>query len=193
MIGNPCLVAAHALPAARRGLCAMPKTQHGLVCHLPDLSMPCWLWLCLWLLVQVARQEGIFLAELLKAHPLAPEGDLPQDATPFSYSHKGSAAYVGAGKSNIAPLVLCCAVECMCSAVPLLCRSFVATMSAWRRLPPPPACHNFTPASARPADHAVLDIPNFGLLLGTAAGVVWKGFETFSQISFRNQVRGICC
>lgn len=35
------------------------------------------------------------------------------------------------------------------------------------------------------ADNAVLDIPGFGVFLGTAAGIVWKGFETMSQISFR--------
>ncbi|GAB4815644.1 hypothetical protein N2152v2_002690 [Parachlorella kessleri] len=82
---------------------------------------------------QVARQEGEYLAQLFQGHYVAPEGDLPPNAKPFQYNHKGSAAYVG-------------------------------------------------------ADHAVLDIPVLGLFLGPAAGLIWKGFETFSQISFRNQV-----
>ena len=46
---------------------------------------------------QVARQEGQYLAQLLSQHTLTPEGDLPEEAQPFVYNHKGSAAYVGAG------------------------------------------------------------------------------------------------
>ena len=47
--------------------------------------------------LQVARQEGEYLAQLFQGHYVTPEGDLPQDAKPFQYNHKGSAAYVGAG------------------------------------------------------------------------------------------------
>ena len=36
-------------------------------------------------------------------------------------------------------------------------------------------------------DKAVMDIPRFGPLKGYGAGVLWRGFETFRQISFRNQ------
>lgn len=40
-----------------------------------------------------------------------------------------------------------------------------------------------------------MDVPNVGPLMGLTAGLVWRGFETWSQISFRNQVRrqaGLC-
>jgi NADH:ubiquinone reductase (non-electrogenic) len=36
-------------------------------------------------------------------------------------------------------------------------------------------------------DAAVADIPGFAILRGVFAGLVWKSFETFSQVSFRNQ------
>ena len=38
------------------------------------------------------------------------------------------------------------------------------------------------------ADAAVLDIPGMGVVQGIAAGFIWKGFETFSQFSIRNQI-----
>ena len=37
-------------------------------------------------------------------------------------------------------------------------------------------------------DRAVLDAPIIGPILGRGAGVMWKGFETYSQISLRNIV-----
>ena len=37
-------------------------------------------------------------------------------------------------------------------------------------------------------DRAVMDVPIIGPVMGVLAGLAWKGFETFSQISFRNQV-----
>lgn len=37
-------------------------------------------------------------------------------------------------------------------------------------------------------DNAVFDVPQLGPLLGTGAGVLWKGFETYSQFSLRNQI-----
>ena len=37
-------------------------------------------------------------------------------------------------------------------------------------------------------DNAVMDIPVIGPITGRAAGYGWKGFETISQISVRNQV-----
>lgn len=33
-----------------------------------------------------------------------------------------------------------------------------------------------------------MDVPKVGPLMGLAAGLVWRGFETWSQISFRNRV-----
>jgi len=36
-------------------------------------------------------------------------------------------------------------------------------------------------------DKAVFDVPLIGPLTGYGAGLVWKGFETYSQISFRNK------
>jgi NADH:ubiquinone reductase (non-electrogenic) len=38
------------------------------------------------------------------------------------------------------------------------------------------------------ADNAVADIPGFSILKGLLAGLVWKGFETVSQISLRNRL-----
>ncbi|CAL5221824.1 g4081 [Coccomyxa viridis] len=35
-------------------------------------------------------------------------------------------------------------------------------------------------------DKAVMDLPAFGPITGYTAGVMWKGFETYSQISLRN-------
>ena len=38
------------------------------------------------------------------------------------------------------------------------------------------------------ADRAVIDLPIIGPMMGLGAGVVWRGFETWSQISFRTKV-----
>jgi NADH:ubiquinone reductase (non-electrogenic) len=38
------------------------------------------------------------------------------------------------------------------------------------------------------SDRAVMDVPIVGPVMGILAGLAWRGFETFSQISFRNQV-----
>lgn len=37
------------------------------------------------------------------------------------------------------------------------------------------------------SDRAVFDVPLVGAVMGMGAGVLWKGFETWSQISWRNQ------
>lgn len=37
------------------------------------------------------------------------------------------------------------------------------------------------------SDRAVMDVPVVGPIVGLFAGYAWRGFETFSQISFRNQ------
>eukprot|EP01025_Chloroclados_australasicus_P007534 TRINITY_DN12441_c0_g1_i4.p1 TRINITY_DN12441_c0_g1~~TRINITY_DN12441_c0_g1_i4.p1 ORF type:complete len:608 (-),score=41.02 TRINITY_DN12441_c0_g1_i4:269-2092(-) len=37
------------------------------------------------------------------------------------------------------------------------------------------------------ADQAVLDVPSLGPVFGLGAGLVWKGFETYSQFSFKNK------
>lgn len=36
------------------------------------------------------------------------------------------------------------------------------------------------------SDKAVMDTPQLGPLTGRTAGILWKGFETYSQISLRN-------
>ena len=36
-------------------------------------------------------------------------------------------------------------------------------------------------------DRAVMDVPTVGPLWGLGAGLVWKGFETYSQFSLRNR------
>lgn len=45
--------------------------------------------------LQVAKQEGEFVAQLMHKHRVRPGEALPQDAKAFKYSHKGSLAYVG--------------------------------------------------------------------------------------------------
>lgn len=37
-------------------------------------------------------------------------------------------------------------------------------------------------------DQAVMDIPRLGPIFGQGAGILWKGYETFAQISLRNQL-----
>lgn len=37
------------------------------------------------------------------------------------------------------------------------------------------------------SDNAVFDVPIIGPLYGWYAGLLWKSFETYSQISFRNR------
>ena len=53
--------------------------------------------------LQVARQEGEYLARLLKQHKPEPHGQgeeaLPNPQKPFKYTHLGSLAYVGADKA----------------------------------------------------------------------------------------------
>ncbi|KAK9839229.1 hypothetical protein WJX81_002839 [Elliptochloris bilobata] len=80
---------------------------------------------------QVAKQQGEFLAALLGKGAVRQGSQIPADAKPFKYSHKGSLAYVG-------------------------------------------------------SDKAVMDVPTVGPIFGWGAGLMWKGFETYSQISFRN-------
>lgn len=53
------------------------------------------------LALQVAKQQGQYLAKLLRAG-IAP-GKLPEGVEPFKYSHKGSLAYVGAACSSPHP------------------------------------------------------------------------------------------
>ena len=54
-------------------------------------------------LLQVARQEGEYLARLLKQHSPKPQsqgnGALPHPQKPCKYTHLGSLAYVGADKA----------------------------------------------------------------------------------------------
>lgn len=38
------------------------------------------------------------------------------------------------------------------------------------------------------ADRAVMDVPIVGPIMGLLAGLAWRGFETWSQISVRNQI-----
>lgn len=38
------------------------------------------------------------------------------------------------------------------------------------------------------SDKAVMDIPKVGPIFGTEAGLLWRGYETFAQISLRNQL-----
>ena len=49
--------------------------------------------------------------------------------------------------------------------------------------------HTQTANPSFSADRAVMDVPKVGPLMGITAGLVWRGFETWSQISFRNRVR----
>ena len=50
-------------------------------------------------LLQVAKQEGEYLAKLLGAGNVRSEKPLPSGTKPFAYSHKGSLAYVGSDKA----------------------------------------------------------------------------------------------
>lgn len=56
-------------------------------------------------LLQVARQEGEYLARLLKQHSPGPQSQgrdqqsVPHPQKPFKYTHLGSLAYVGADKA----------------------------------------------------------------------------------------------
>lgn len=83
--------------------------------------------------MQVARQQGEYLAGMFNKSKMLPGCDIDGVTPPFEYHHKGSLAYVG-------------------------------------------------------RDRAVMDVPIIGPLWGSGPGVVWKGFETFSQISHRNQL-----
>lgn len=38
------------------------------------------------------------------------------------------------------------------------------------------------------SDQAVMDIPKVGPIVGREAGLLWRGYETFAQISLRNQL-----
>ena len=49
--------------------------------------------------MQVAKQEGEYLAKLLGEGHVRPEQALPPGTKPFAYSHKGSLAYVGSDKA----------------------------------------------------------------------------------------------
>lgn len=37
-------------------------------------------------------------------------------------------------------------------------------------------------------DKAVMDVPTIGPITGYTAGLLWKGFESVSQVSFRNRI-----
>lgn len=49
--------------------------------------------------VQVAKQEGEYLAKLLGEGQVWPGEELPEGIRPFAYNHKGSLAYVGSDKA----------------------------------------------------------------------------------------------
>jgi hypothetical protein len=125
-------------------------------------------------------------------------------APSFKYSHKGSMAYVGGSE--------CCqphAPASMSQHSTLACKQSTAVMRLFLcshvhyssvpaldcRLPSGvTGCLTslvccFACLARVPADRAVMDVPNVGPLMGLTAGLVWRGFETWSQISFRNQVR----
>jgi len=38
------------------------------------------------------------------------------------------------------------------------------------------------------SDRAVMDVPKVGPIVGTGAYVLWRSYETFAQISLRNQL-----
>eukprot|EP00775_Hariotina_reticulata_P004476 gene4476-4730_t len=85
---------------------------------------------------QVAKQQGEYLAEVLKTSTWDKKDNkfkMAQNQQPFKYFHKGSLAYVG-------------------------------------------------------GDKAVMDVPKIGPLLGEGVGFLWRGYETFAQISLRNQL-----
>lgn len=91
---------------------------------------------CCCLRIQVAKQQGEYLASLFSKSEVTGNPDttsIPEKVTPFRYFHKGSLAYVG-------------------------------------------------------GDRAVMDVPTMGPIFGTGAGLLWKGYETFAQISLRNQL-----
>lgn len=49
--------------------------------------------------MQVAKQEGDYLAKLLGEGKVYPGKSIPSGTRPFVYSHKGSLAYVGSDKA----------------------------------------------------------------------------------------------
>lgn len=80
--------------------------------------------LTLLVLVQVAKQQGEYLAGLLGKGQVRQGRDIPPQAKPFKYAHKGSLAYVGSDKAvmdvpSVGPIfgwgagagLLCCAPQ----------------------------------------------------------------------------------
>ena len=51
------------------------------------------------LCVQVAKQQGEYLAGLLGKGQVQQGREIPPEAKPFKYAHKGSLAYVGSDKA----------------------------------------------------------------------------------------------
>ena len=49
--------------------------------------------------MQVAKQQGEYLAGLLGKGQVRQGRDIPPEAKPFKYAHKGSLAYVGSDKA----------------------------------------------------------------------------------------------
>ena len=49
--------------------------------------------------MQVAKQQGEYLAGLLGKGQVRQGRDIPAEAKPFKYAHKGSLAYVGSDKA----------------------------------------------------------------------------------------------
>ena len=50
--------------------------------------------------MQVAAQQGQYLAKLLAKNGMPEDGQLPHGTKPFKYGHKGSLAYVGQVRSR---------------------------------------------------------------------------------------------
>ena len=68
--------------------------------------------------MQVAAQQGQYLAKLLAKNGVPEVEQLPQGTKPFKYGHKGSLAYVGQVSTQVARIVHAIPEAKHCSAKP---------------------------------------------------------------------------
>lgn len=149
------------------------------------------------LAVQVAAQQGKYLAKLLATGHASPGRPIAPEARPFKYGHKGSLAYVGGDKAvmdvpGLQPITGFAAGDA-CSLLLAQQDCHCQLAAASRRTMTVPLCMFLrglmcAELLCRFCLHGHRMMDSTGGVLCWGAGLLWKGFETYSQISLRNML-----
>ena len=145
------------------------------------MSHPCIDYECRWLLSRVSTSQGC--STRTRSAATLPPLSLTQQSRAFSiFTRQG-----GGGSAGTIFRVTFWGywVPRLCPpTISLQLRSSIICLEMLHRPSHAPPAHQGSAAYVGD-DKAVFDVPVIGPLMGSGAGLAWKGFETFSQISFR--------